>query len=212
MQTFSSKELYMMNGGNKLYIHKDGFGDIYNSTAAEEQEWAREIVANALAKIDTEANAVVLKFAIESLRFHNYTGLEALLIQKAKEASPVRQVVFATALWNQCKYHDSFEIVYQNLCENRAACLDIVFISLDEFKANDAAKKFLLSCLEGDDDTLFIKAHTTISLWAYTGMPLLRENNLLDLLKIENRNEPGFKSAVENLKQIFWAGIASHIK
>jgi len=33
-----------MNGGNKLYIHKDGFGDVYSATAAEEAEWAKEVI------------------------------------------------------------------------------------------------------------------------------------------------------------------------
>ena len=37
---FTSRELYMMNGGNKMYIYKDGFGDVYSASAAEEMKWA----------------------------------------------------------------------------------------------------------------------------------------------------------------------------
>jgi hypothetical protein len=69
MESPGSKELYMMNGGNKLYIYKDGFGDIYNATAEEESEWAKEIISNALARIDVENNLTVLQFAINDLVF-----------------------------------------------------------------------------------------------------------------------------------------------
>ena len=63
MQPFTSKELYMMNGGQKLYIYKDGFGDVYEATAAEEAEWAQEVVEGALIKIATEkhSEAVVMQ-------------------------------------------------------------------------------------------------------------------------------------------------------
>lgn len=47
MQPFTSKELYMMNGGQKLYIYKDGVGDIYNATATGEAQWARDVVDRA---------------------------------------------------------------------------------------------------------------------------------------------------------------------
>ena len=203
MATFSSKELFLMNGGNKQYIHRDGFGDVYHATASEEEEWTKEIVANAVARIETEDNATVVKFAIENLRFHNYTGLETLLVTKILEDGPVRQVIFATALWNLYKYPDSFEIIYRNLQQYRHQCLNTVFLSLDDFKNNDSARNFLLTCLKGNDGLLHTKAHMTISMWAYTGMPLLRENNLLDRLKIENKNEPSFKTAIELLEEVF---------
>jgi hypothetical protein len=57
--------------------------------------------------------------------------------------------------------------------------------------------------LEGSDDELFLKATTTIGMWAYTGMPALRENNLLEMLEIENRDAPTFKMAIEQLKLVF---------
>ncbi len=193
-----------MNGGNKLYIHKDGFGDVYNATPLEEAEWAKEIIANALKRIDTEENATVLKFAIESLQFHKYPELKALLMKKLKEAGPAKQVVLATALWSNWRYNKSFDILYQNLLQHRNECLNNVFLGLGEFKENDEAKKFLITCFEGDDDILIVKAYVTIGMWAYSGIPALRNNNLLELLHIENKNESTFKEAVEQLKQVFW--------
>lgn len=100
MTNFTSRDLYIMNGGNLLYMYKDGFGDVYSATPAEEAEWAKEVVTMALDRINLEENAVVLQAAIENLRFHQYEGLKGLLIEKSNNTSPVRQATFATALWN----------------------------------------------------------------------------------------------------------------
>ncbi|MFT3909764.1 MAG: hypothetical protein QM737_10095 [Ferruginibacter sp.] len=198
----NSKELYMMNGGNKLYIYKDGFGDIYNATVEEEREWDKEIIANYLQQLDTETNSTGLKFAIEGLLFHNYPGLETLLIQKIEPATPIRKIVIATALWKIYKYKKSYEIIYEQYLRNHAMCLDEVFFALIEFKNSKDAFSFLLGCLEGNDEKLFSKAHTTISMWAYTGLPDLRENGLLERLGPANRNTKELNLAIEEFKTI----------
>jgi len=203
MQTFSSKELYIMNGGNKIYIHTDGFGDVYSATPTEEAEWAKEVVAIALAQVDTVTNATTLKFAIDKLLFHNYPNTENLLKDKIKSSTPAKQVVLATALWYTYQNDKSFDLVHQHLLQNRAECRDVVFQCLIDFRDNEHAQEFLLTCLQGSDDKLFLKATTTIGMWAYTGMPALRENNLLEMLEIENRDAPTFKMAIEQLKLVF---------
>jgi len=92
---FTSKELYMMNGGNKTYIGKDGFFDIYSATPEEEAEWSKDVVAKAIATIEMDENKVNIEFAIENLRFHKYKDLKELLITKMQNASIIRQKVFA---------------------------------------------------------------------------------------------------------------------
>jgi len=203
MQTFTSKELYIMNGGNKMYIYKDGFGDVYSATQTEEAEWAQEVIANALAQVDTVTNPATLKFAIDKLLFHKCPATENLLREKIKTSIPVKQVVLATALWSIYRDDKSFELVHQHLLLHRAECLNVVFHCLIDFRGNDQAKEFLLACIEGGDNELFLKATITIGMWAYTGMPALRENNLLEMLKLENRDASTFKSAIEQLKIIF---------
>ena len=59
-----------MNGGVKFYIHKDGFGDVYNATVAEEAEWAKEVIDRALKRIETDGNATSFKMAVDNLKFH----------------------------------------------------------------------------------------------------------------------------------------------
>ena len=203
MQTFTSKELYIMNGGNTMYIHKDGFGDIYYATQTEEAEWAQEVIEVALAQVDTVTNIATLKFAIDKLLFHKYPNIESLLKEKIKSSIPQKQIVLATALWNIYKDNKSFDLLYEHLLHYRAECVDVVFLCLIDFKDNDQAKEFLLTCLESGDEELFLKATTTISMWAYTGMPALRENNLLEMLKSKHKDMPTFKGAMEQLKRIF---------
>ena len=202
MQDLSSKELYMMNGGQKLYIYKDGFGDIYKATPSEEEQWATEVIAIALLKIDTATNRTELQFAIADLVYHHYGNIEELLLKYINDVNPVRQIVFASILWNMIGYEKSFDIIKKNLLQKRSECVSDVFLGLNDFKTHVAARQFLINCLEGGDDELTTRAQYTIVGWAWSGMPILKENNLLEQLKFENRNLPTFKTAIRKLKQI----------
>lgn len=202
MADFTSKELYMMNGGQLLYIYKDGFADVYKATPAEEAIWAKEVVERALGTIATETNSVTLQFAIADLMYHKYEGIPDLLLSSMKNTSPERQVVFAAALWNMTQYENSFDIIIGILKRYRPEFFDNVFQGLKVFKEHEGAKYFLVSCLEGNDDELHIKAQITISIWAWSGIPELRENNLLEMLQIDNKRNATFKSAIDRLKEI----------
>lgn len=202
MPQYTSKELYMMNGGNTLYIYKDGFGDIYNATPEEEARWSQEVVANALRRIDKETNVTNLRFAVNDLLFHGYKDVDLLLLDKIQNTSPARTIVFATLLWTMKGYEKSFSIIYQLFLNYRDQCIDDIFNALADFKDNVAARKFLLECLRGDDPQLQVKAHTTLTMWAYSGMPELRAAGLLEALK--SKDEQVFKSAILQLRQLLF--------
>lgn len=202
MHDLTSRELYISNGGQKLYIYKDGFGDVYKATAAEEAEWAAEIVANALVKIEKETNRSNLELAISNLVYHKYAGLETVLMNNVNDADPRRQIVFATALWKLKHNTESFNILLRNLREKREESLYEVFLGLNEFKNHEGVRSFLIDCLQGNDDELAVKAQRTIESWAWSGMPALRGDNLLTDLCIANRTLPSFRSAIEKLKKI----------
>ena len=105
-----------------MYIHKDGFGDMYCATRTEEAEWAQEVIAKALTQVDTVTNVTTLKFAIDKLLFHKYPNTRNLLKQKIKSSAPEKQVVLATALWNIYQDDKSFELVHHHLLQHRAEC------------------------------------------------------------------------------------------
>ncbi|OBX25835.1 hypothetical protein LX77_03111 [Gelidibacter algens] len=202
MYNLTSKELYLANSGQKLYIYKDGFGDVYNATPEEEAEWAKEVVAKNLVKNQTETNSTSLQFAIEALQYHKYPELEDLLLQSLEHTTAVWQIVFASALWTMVNNQQSFDIIYQNLLQHRVDCLNDVFLGLGDFKNHNGARRFVIKCLEGDDDELAVKANVTLSIWAWSGLPELRENKLLDMLQPEHKQQPTFKPAIEQLKQL----------
>ena len=201
MSTFTPKELYIMNGGNKVYIYKDGFGDVYSATPAEEAEWAQEVVARALTRIDEEKSTTNIKFAVDTLRFHHYTALEALLLNKLKDTTPARQIGFATALWMFYRYATSFDIILHNLQQHRAECLNDAFYALGDFIKNPAATAFIINCLEGDDEEYIAKANMTIGIWAWSHLPALRENSLLELLRLGKADPESFTLSIKRLKR-----------
>ncbi|PZR29972.1 MAG: hypothetical protein DI535_00260 [Citrobacter freundii] len=202
MSQFTSKELYMMNGGNTLYIYKDGFGDIYNATAAEEAAWSRDVVDSALRSIDKETNPTNLRFAVNDLIFHGYGDVDQLLFAKMQAASPARKIVFAGLLWTMKGYEKSFAIIYQIFLCHRDQYLDEIFAALQDFKDNMSARNFVIDCLESDDKVIYNKACITISMWSYTGMPELRAAGLLDALK--EKDTPGFPAAIAQLRQLLF--------
>jgi hypothetical protein len=202
MSGFSSKELYLMNGGNTLYIYKDGFGDIYNATADEEAAWSREVVSNALKCIDKETNSTNLRFAVNDLIFHGYEEIDQLLFDKMQTASPERKIVFAGLLWTMKGYEKSFAIIYQLFLCHRDKYLDEIFAALQDFKDNMAARNFVIECLSGDDMVIYDKACVTVSMWSYSGMPELRAAGLLEALK--QKGAPGFSGAIGQLRQLLF--------
>ena len=200
MQPFSSRQLYIMNGGNKIYIYKDGFGDVYRATPAEEAEWTLEVMTASLAKIETSENSIELNNAMENLRFHSCKDLDALLLSKMEDANPARRKAFATALRNKDLPTTILEATCHDFVQHRDGNTNDMF--LRDFK-NPASRSFILTCVECYDDELFIKATITLGRWACSGLPALRQDRLLEILQPENRHLPSFKPAVEQLRSIF---------
>ena len=202
MSPFTNKELYMMNAGQKHFIGKDGFADVYNATPAEEAEWAKEIVENAVAKISTEENSSVLQSAVEALVFHKYKSHDTVLLNSIQGASAARQLAFANSLWRMNCNENDFDIVFKILLHNNASCINDLFQEPARFKNHMGARYFLIKCLQGNDEYLFEKAQTVLSIWAWSGLPQLRENSALDWLQFNNRDLPKSKAAIKRLKEI----------
>jgi hypothetical protein len=118
------------------------------------------------------------------------------------DADPVRQIVFATALWKLTAHTESFNILLQNVKVKREGYLYDVFLGLNEFKNHQGVRRFLIDCLQGADDELIFRAQRTIEHWAWSGMPALKGDNLLVDLLVENKDQPSFISAIEKLRKI----------
>ncbi|MEO5943488.1 MAG: hypothetical protein ABIP30_03565 [Ferruginibacter sp.] len=202
MQPFTNKELYMMNGGQKQYIGKDGFWDVYTATPEEEKEWTKELVEKALSNITSEDETIALQIAIENLAFQKYRDQISVLVNRIPGSSPARQLVFATSLWYMNCNERDFEKVFEILLQQNASCLTSFFEQPGDFKHHLGARYFLIKCLQGNDEYLFEKAQTILSIWAWSGLPELRENSVLDRLQFNKREWPTWKAAIVRLKEI----------
>lgn len=191
-----------MNGGQKQYIGKDGFWDIYTATREEEAAWAKELADNALLTIGSEEDVIALKIALENLALQKYHDQVTLLVNGIAGASPARQLAFATTLWHMPCNEKDFELVFEILLQQNAACLTNLYEQPVDFKHHIGARYFLIKCLRGNDEYLFEKAHTILSIWTWSGLPELRENSALDHLQFNNRNLPISITAINRLKEI----------
>lgn len=191
-----------MNGGQKQYIGKDGFWDVYNATPEEEAEWAKELAEIALSKIGTEEDTNAVQIALENLAFQKYHDQVTVLVNSISAVSVENQLLLATALWNMPCNENDFEIVFEILLQHNASCLTDLFQQPGDFKHHSGARYFLIKCLRGNNEYLFEKAQTILSIWAWSGLPELRENSALDHLQFNNRNLPTSVTAINRLKAI----------
>src|SRR6187402_670634 len=174
MANFRSEQLYKMNGGNKMYIHRDGFGEDYQATAEEEARWKKELIDEALARLTTEIDSVSLIARVETLRYHDLPNLQEILLDRLPQLTPAMQIAMAAALWKIYRYENSFTLIHTQFLAHPAELLNPTFTALQELHKNEAAKDFILTCLRGQDPTLRTKAVTTAGMWAYMGIPAIR--------------------------------------
>jgi hypothetical protein len=114
------------------------------------------------------------------------------------------------ALWIDMKFNDSFKIILDQLNHHRTECLSQVVIALMKFHNNDEAKEYVFIWITGNDLELFEKSRNILLTLAWTGIPKLSENDLLDKIKLENRNTDQFDQTIIQLKQIL--NIKIHTK
>jgi len=202
MKNFSSKELYMTNGGNKWNIFRDGFMDQYCATAEEEIEWSKELVVLNLGKLKTETGSTRLVSCIETLYSHHVEGLEKILLEVMESAPPKSQNTIAFCLWRYYRYHKSFSILKTNLLENND-CQDEVFYLFSQMFGDQQVNEFLITCLGGENFILQQKAKNYM--WGVlfrAGITRLRESEMLKLLNELDPNTDEYKQLIFEMKQI----------
>jgi hypothetical protein len=204
MNNPTSKELYFMNGGRTHYIYTDGFGDIYHVTPAEEMQWQKELIESKLERLDMEKDPVVLKAILDTLIYHKAPNLQQIVTKKLPHAAPRIQIALVKCLWEIGAYPKSLSVLFSLLNNHRAECINDVFSAMFDMKDDREIRNFLLTCLEGEDVELFNKAHIVLNMWAYMGIPALRQGTLLQDLNISSKqsNLSVFQAALQELKHI----------
>ncbi|GAB3920449.1 hypothetical protein [Larkinella terrae] len=204
MYEMTSKDLYFANGGQTHYIYRDGFGDQYKASPAEEAAWRKELIEREWKRLHTETNAVLIKALIGNLMYHNADKLVPKLTKKLAEVSPETRVVIAGSLWRINGYKKSFSIIQETFRSHREAVLSTVFATFQEMVGNQEVAVFLINCLENNDAVLCQKAHVTLTMWSYMGLPQLRDGDLINRLSPEDKrsNPDTFQAALKTAKCI----------
>ncbi len=194
----------MMNGGKTFYIYKDGFGDVYNATPAEEAQWKAELLDQYRDRLSVEDSPSILKQIIENLEYHQAEGLIPQVESLLETASSRRKTVLVSQLWRMTGYPAAFSKLVGILKEHRETCLDEVFLALIEMKGSPEAAAFLWDLLQSDDTLLAKKAHTTLVMWAYTGLPELRKTGLETDLKpeVKTADPAAFSKALAAVRRV----------
>lgn len=204
MYDMTPKELYFANGGQTMYIYRDGFGDQYKATPAEEAEWRNELIEREWKRLETETNAVSLKHLIDNLNYHKADDLVSKLVKKLDEVKPESRVVIAGCLWKINRYKKSFSIILETFNAHRKTVINHVFSTFQDMVGDKEVADFLFTCLQSDDAVLHQKAHMVLTMWSYMGIPALREETLETYLSRDSKltHPDAFENAIKTAKRI----------
>ncbi len=201
-----SKRLFMDNGGNTLYIHTDGFGDVYHATDAEEAVWRAELIDIYTQRLAVEDNETVLAGIAQSLQFNGAKNVGDLLLEATQTANLKAKQSLAKILVEQFDAERGAEVLI-SLLEYEAETdywRNYVFNSFFRMRDNRTVQNFIVQCLQGDNEIHFKKAVDVLSMWGIYGDKDLTDRELLLSLNWEdaNANGPYFRETLEKTIKI----------
>lgn len=201
-----SKRLFMDNGGQTHYIYLDGFGEIYQATAAEEAAWRKELIEQYRQRIKLEDSGTILTHIARNLQLNGATDVEQLLLDAAASATPKAKQAIAQALTEACNSEKGVDILISLLEyeQEEPYWRNYVFNAFFHLRNNRAAHRFLLFCLHGNNEAHFNKAVDVFRFWGIQGDKALADPSLLKGLNWEDATaaDPDFTKSLEKLTNI----------
>lgn len=205
-----SKQLFMDNGGNVLYIHRDGFGDVYRATYAEEAAWRKELVQNSSIRLYSEDNESVLKSLVETLQYNGVVNVESLLFEVGERASLKARQAIAKLLVEQFKSEKGAEILltFFNFEDEDNYWRDYVFRTMYQLRDSKVVQKWIVKCLRGDNEAFFKKAVDVLQMWGYYGDKAFTDIELLRALNWQDAcaADPDFNKALDKVIRLTTGG------
>jgi len=200
-----SKRLFMENGGNVHYIHRDGFGDVYKATPAEEEAWRKELIEKYTQRLREEDNETILTHIVESLGYNN-ANVADLLCEAAKSALPKAKMALTKLLYEKYDPERGVEIhlTLLELEEQDSYWRDYVFRILFQQRSTRVAQRFVVQCLRGDNELHFRKAVDVLQMWGYYGDKALTDIEFLRSLNWQDAcaADPNFTKALDKVIRI----------
>lgn len=183
-----SKRLFMENGGNIGYIHRDGFGDVYRPGPGDEVAWREELIEKYKTRLPQEDHESVLMELVESLQYNGVEDVEALLEAAAASTdSLVQRQSIAMVLARKFSQDKSVAVLLTLLEGEDSYWRDYVFKSFFRMRSNRVVQEWIVQCLQGDNEVYFKNARDVLQMWGYFGEPALQNNAHLRALSWEAR-------------------------
>ncbi|MDX2249841.1 MAG: hypothetical protein SF052_23860 [Bacteroidia bacterium] len=174
-----SKRLFMDNGGQIHYIHRDGFGDVYKATAKEEATWRAELIDHYKRRLLEEDNESTLLHITQGLAFNGVKNVGDLLFEAAKTANPKAKQTLAKILVEQFDAELGAKILI-SLLEYEAESdywRNYVFNSFFNMHDSQTVQNFIAQKLRGDNEVHLKKSVDVLRMWELKGHKTLSDKN-----------------------------------
>jgi hypothetical protein len=201
-----SKRLFMDNGGDILYIHKDGFGDVYHATHNEEAAWRGELIEMYTRRLSEEDNESALAHLANGLKSNGVKNVGELLFEAFKTATPKAKQAIAKILTEQYDAERGAEALI-SLLEYEAETdywRNYVFNSFFRMRDNRTVQNFIVENLRGDNEIWFKKSVDVLCMWGIYGDKDLTDREMLLSLNWNDAtaNDPYFRETLEKVIKI----------
>ena len=202
-----SKRLFMENAGQVYQIHRDGFGDRYHATPAEENQWRRELIEQYDRRIREEDNGVVLAQIARNMQANYVRDVEDRLVEAATHASPLARLGIAEALFEVFNSERAAEMLISllDLQAEGDYWRNLVFNAFTRMRDNRGVQNFLAGCLRGSDEIRYKKSRDVLIFWGLNlGEQALADREFLKKLDWENAvaKQPDFEAALHKAIRI----------
>ena len=202
-----SKRLFMENAGQVYQIHRDGFGDRYHATPAEENQWRRELIEQYDRRIREEDNGVVLAQIARNMQANYVRDVEDRLVEAATHAQPLARLGLAEALFEVFNSERAAEMLISllDLQAEGDYWRNLVFNAFARMRDNRGVQNFLAGCLRGSDEIRYKKSLDVLIFWGLNlGEQALADREFLKKLDWENAvtKQPDFQVALQKAIRI----------
>lgn len=161
-----SRQLFMENMGMVHQIYRDGMGDEYQATAAQEEEWRMELVDKYLDRIGKEDHPTVLRSLVDRLVEWQVSDLESRLIDASLAADARQRQAIAGVLWDVFRSDHAFDILL-GLRDEEPSSYWKHYVTSSFGRMFDCPKlrKWVLSGLHSGSEDSFTYAADILRLW-----------------------------------------------
>lgn len=199
------RQMYMENGGMHHYIHRE-HGDSYKASPMDEAIWKRELLDELTQRLKTIDHYSGFHYIATVLRYHGVPNVEELFVEAARTPNLKARQAIAQVLSEQFN-SDAAAAITISLLEFEDASnywRNFVFNALGRMRQNKAVQRFIIQCLQGDNEIYFKKAVDVLTLWGMKGDAALMDRDLWLSLNWEDAcaNDPNFRHSLNKAIKI----------